>query len=266
MSQIRHPLPLATCVAIEYPGYVRDEEKALATLGGEAAVNAAVTSNWALRLSFRPSDPTTHPLYGEKASCCRLLLRISRRRPQASDPDQTNGNGSSQDHTSSAAPMDIDATSSSAAGHTATSNFPQSATDDVVHAVVVARIATVFTFPGLADFQFLPFDPALASRGHDTLPFEHLPEKAEPTRTRQPYLMSPPTFSIKDTPFEYDYQPGQEQASAIAGSQPARRIMPATAASALGSMASAAFAARKLANATSAGGCLRLCVACALMS
>lgn len=259
MSQVRHPLPLATCVAIEYPGYVRDEEKALATLGGEAAVNAAVTSNWALRLSFRPSDPTTHPLYGEKASCCRLLLRISRRRPQASDSAQSNGNGS-QDHTTSAAPMDIDATSSSASGHTSTSDTPQSATDDVVHAVVVARIATVFTFPGLADFQFLPFDPALESRGHDALPFEHLPDKAEPTRTRQPYLMSPPTFSIKDTPYEYDFQPGQEQAAAITGPQPIRRIMPATAASALGSMASAAFEARKLANAASAGGCLQLWV------
>ncbi|MEW5300868.1 MAG: hypothetical protein WDW36_003766 [Sanguina aurantia] len=219
MSDIRQQLPAATCVAVEYPGYVRDQGKAVATLGGMAAVNASVSSNWALRLSFRPSDPTSHPLYGEKSPCCRLLLRISRPRPL--QPKEAGTSATLQPvHAASPSPMDTDAATDPAAS----ASLP--ASDDTVSATIVARIATVFTFPGLADFQFLPFDPALESRGHDSLPFEHQPDKAEPTRTRQPYIMVPPSFSIKDTPFDYDYQPGHEQSVAFANTQPVHRAVP----------------------------------------
>jgi general transcription factor 3C polypeptide 5 (transcription factor C subunit 1) len=127
-------VPEAECVAVEYPGFVRNVDAALRTLGGTESVStAACSSTGCLKLNFRPSEPTAHPVYGETLGSCRLLLRVSRARQ-----------GSTRRVHSHAANQD--AASSS------------------VKAEVVARIPQTIRFQGLSDFQFVPMDQDLVSR------------------------------------------------------------------------------------------------------
>lgn len=48
-------VPQTTAIAIEYPGYIRNVDRALQTLGGEAAIaEASSSADGYLRLRFRP--------------------------------------------------------------------------------------------------------------------------------------------------------------------------------------------------------------------
>lgn len=69
--------------ALEYPGYIRNVQKAIHTLGGEAFLGTS-TSGGVVKLNFRPDEPLAHAIYGEKQPYKGLLLRISRPR---SSPD-----------------------------------------------------------------------------------------------------------------------------------------------------------------------------------
>ncbi|EFJ50145.1 hypothetical protein VOLCADRAFT_47784, partial [Volvox carteri f. nagariensis] len=71
-------IPKAEAIAIEYPGFVQDTNKALRTLGGLDSIAIAVGTKHYLKLKLRPEDRTSHPLYGERHEQTRLLLRISR--------------------------------------------------------------------------------------------------------------------------------------------------------------------------------------------
>lgn len=70
-------LPATSFIAVEYPGIVRNAQKALVTLGGEEAVASAGTY---LKLALRPGEPLAHPIFGDRQNCKALLLRISRKR------------------------------------------------------------------------------------------------------------------------------------------------------------------------------------------
>ena len=76
-------------VGIEYPGYIKDENHMLETLGGEDTV-AKTYSNPTrrLELSFRPEDPYCHAVCADRYSTSNLLLRVKQRkkkRRQGSD-------------------------------------------------------------------------------------------------------------------------------------------------------------------------------------
>lgn len=73
-------------IALEYPGYIRNVKKAIYSLGGEEGLAAAGDSDGGfIKLSFRPDEPMSHPIYGERQPHSALLLRISRPKGQ---PDQ----------------------------------------------------------------------------------------------------------------------------------------------------------------------------------
>lgn len=159
-------VPKASCIAIEYPGYIRNHQKAILTLGGEGSVQeAAEVDGAALKLRFRPDDPTSHPAFAEKQTTRHLLLRISRK-AESSGSDGADG----------------------------------------VRAEVAARIATTFRFTGMADFQYLPFDREQLTRSYDGLPPSNQPEVAEPSKTAHPFLLVPPLFSKVDIPLDYGFR------------------------------------------------------------
>ena len=114
MSQIQQALPDREAVCIEYPGYIRSFEAALATLGGTAKVAQTFQGqkHRPLSLHFRPDDPLSHPLDGERQELSGCLLRFSRK--------------ASADRSASPA----------------------------VSATIVARLTTSYNFTGIADFQY----------------------------------------------------------------------------------------------------------------
>lgn len=65
---------------VNFPGYVRNEDRALATLGGIDGLAAQrATHPKTLQLRLRPGDPTCHPLISDDArSASCLVLRLSR--------------------------------------------------------------------------------------------------------------------------------------------------------------------------------------------
>lgn len=68
-------------VGVEYPGYIKDENHMLETLGGEETVSRTFSnSSRRLELSFRPEDPYAHALCADRSPTANLLLRVKRRR------------------------------------------------------------------------------------------------------------------------------------------------------------------------------------------
>lgn len=68
-------------VGVEYPGYIKDENHMLETLGGEEKVTRTFSnSTRRLELSFRPEDPYAHAVCADRFPTANLLLRVKRRR------------------------------------------------------------------------------------------------------------------------------------------------------------------------------------------
>ncbi|KAJ3269538.1 tau 95 subunit of transcription factor TFIIIC [Borealophlyctis nickersoniae] len=75
------PLPRWNFHVVEYPGYVKDEQKVLQTLGGMPAIEKAFNEDLkGLELRYRPDDPFSHPINGEIIATTNLLLKVTRRR------------------------------------------------------------------------------------------------------------------------------------------------------------------------------------------
>lgn len=73
-------------VGIEYPGYIKDENQMLETLGGEETVAKTYSSpGRRLELSFRPDDPYCHAVCGDRYSTPNLLLRVKQRKKKSRD-------------------------------------------------------------------------------------------------------------------------------------------------------------------------------------
>ena len=75
-------LPQRDLVCVELPFRIRSTAKALATIGGEKAVGEATNDeSKKLQLRFRPSDPNSRPIVGERVRSKKhtLLLRVRRK-------------------------------------------------------------------------------------------------------------------------------------------------------------------------------------------
>lgn len=76
-SECTCPNNLEQMVMIEYPGFVKNPDKALTTLGGLGCVEKVVASQKdRLELKFRKSDPYSHPAYGDREPKKCLVMRI----------------------------------------------------------------------------------------------------------------------------------------------------------------------------------------------
>jgi general transcription factor 3C polypeptide 5 (transcription factor C subunit 1) len=79
-QQLRIPSEHAsTITAVEFPGFVRNPRRAMQMLGGEKAIAEACEGGGYLKLSFRPEEPSCHPVFGDSKPTSRtLLLRVSK--------------------------------------------------------------------------------------------------------------------------------------------------------------------------------------------
>ena len=65
--------------SVEYPGYVKNVDRALASLGGEKALTEALTRETNVKLRYRPNDPFSHPIQGRILPTAKLLVKVTRR-------------------------------------------------------------------------------------------------------------------------------------------------------------------------------------------
>lgn len=194
-------IPPVEAVAIEFPGYIRNPERALEALGGAAGAAAALDARAAvLKLWLRPWDPLSHPLYGERRRARSLLLRVSRPRPPAPGSTPTGGDSTGGD---------------GAPGTSSAAEPSQPAAAVAIAAAAVVRAS--YRFNGLADYQYLPVDPRTATRGFSTLPEKNRPDMAEAYKAPQPFLLVPPLFSRTDVPLDFPFVDGD----AAGGAPPA---------------------------------------------
>ncbi|KAJ2684467.1 tau 95 subunit of transcription factor TFIIIC, partial [Coemansia spiralis] len=77
----RRPLPGRTMLAVEYPGYVVDADKAIRSIGGskKLARDATEDIGMPVELRYRYDDPASHPINGEITPTENLLLKVTRR-------------------------------------------------------------------------------------------------------------------------------------------------------------------------------------------
>ena len=119
------------------------------SLGGARAIEDACFADGnapPLELRCRPTDPLSHPLFGERAPTNGIVLRIARskRRPTTA--------------AGAAAAVDVDAVAAKSAS--------RSSVDEYVRVEAVGRITHLVQFKGMADFQHTRAaeDPELAAR------------------------------------------------------------------------------------------------------
>lgn len=76
-SQCICPAQLEQLCMIEYPGFVKNPDKALDTLGGLESIQKVFDSQKdRMELKFRKADPLSHPAYGDRVPKKCLVLRI----------------------------------------------------------------------------------------------------------------------------------------------------------------------------------------------
>lgn len=113
------PKEAQSLLMIEYPGIVKNLDKALDTMGGIDTIDRVFKSEKdRLELKFRKADPLAHPAYGDRVTKKSLVLRIRR---------QTTGDSRR--------------------------GKPEESTIDVQ---VLGKVQTGFCFEALAEFQWLP--------------------------------------------------------------------------------------------------------------
>ncbi|CAG8484210.1 5336_t:CDS:10 [Acaulospora colombiana] len=72
-------IPPNQLFAVEYPGYVKNIDKVLQTLGGQRGLKKAVNEDL-MELRFRPGDPFCHPINGDVIPTSNLLLKVTWKR------------------------------------------------------------------------------------------------------------------------------------------------------------------------------------------
>ncbi|KAI8325334.1 hypothetical protein GQ54DRAFT_6627 [Martensiomyces pterosporus] len=90
----RKELPEQYVFSVEYPGYVENTDKAIASLGGHEKLARDFTEEVGLpvELRYRYDDPVSHPINGEVVATQNLLLKVKRRvrKPRNGTEQQNN--------------------------------------------------------------------------------------------------------------------------------------------------------------------------------
>lgn len=85
-SECHCPNELASLLMVEYPGFVKNVDKALATMGGlETIEKVSKSDKDRLELKFRKKDPLSHPAYGDRSAKKCLVLKLKKIRKGPSD-------------------------------------------------------------------------------------------------------------------------------------------------------------------------------------
>lgn len=73
------PIANKKFLCVEYPGYVRNTQRAIKTLGGENALGEALASDRTVTINYRTGVPFTHPTSGYVLPSSKLLVKVTRR-------------------------------------------------------------------------------------------------------------------------------------------------------------------------------------------
>lgn len=137
-------IPNRTYSCIEYPGIVNNVNKAIETLGGlQSVAHVLADTKKRLELRFRPNDVYCKPASSTNDKMCGLLLKVRRRKRQSpkvdlldSRPVPASMTGTDEPHGCQGQPGD----------------------DGYEYDVeVLGKLTTLISFPGMCDYQYLPF-------------------------------------------------------------------------------------------------------------
>ncbi|KAK9768590.1 tau 95 subunit of transcription factor TFIIIC [Basidiobolus ranarum] len=173
--------------AVEYPGYVKNIDKVLNTLGGQHGLQRALKEDCGyLELRYRPGDHFSHPINGDVIHTGNLLLKVTRRvrrrkgfRNAPREEEQCFSVENEEE-----------------------SNF---------NAEIVGVISKTCRFRGMADYQYLPdpVDPIAQFRNSlQSLDVEKIckfPVNVDCSMSKTPNL-PPPSFSRIECPMDYGYR------------------------------------------------------------
>lgn len=173
------PIPEKKLTCIEYPGRVVNVERALETLGGnETLSHTILQSGQRLALRFRPRDDFCRPLYASKYSTTNMLLKVTRKKKNASHSGES--------------------VQSKSADEPATEYACE----------MIGTVDNTFKFEGMCDFQYLPMVPN-ADGSFKPVLNDLVPTSVEDSsflKKEAPLFIMPGNFSRMDTPSGYLYQ------------------------------------------------------------
>jgi general transcription factor 3C polypeptide 5 (transcription factor C subunit 1) len=73
------PIENKKFLCVEYPGYVRNTQRAIKTLGGENTLADAIANDLTVTINYRPGVTFTHPTTGCVLPSSKLLVKVTRR-------------------------------------------------------------------------------------------------------------------------------------------------------------------------------------------
>lgn len=160
-SECTCPPDLEEMVMIEYPGFVKNPDKAMLTLGGLESIEKVVGSQKdRLELKFRKSDPFAHPAYGDREPKKCLVMRIRKRK---------SNNQSSTTSEEYSPGFDIN---------------------------IIGRVQTSYKFETMAEFQWLPMQRT--NESHEEYKIDPAKIHSGFTVSRSPQSLNPEYASILD--------------------------------------------------------------------
>ncbi|KND00444.1 transcription factor TFIIIC subunit TFC1 [Spizellomyces punctatus DAOM BR117] len=175
------PLPGWTFHVVEYPGYIKNTENALRTLGGIEAIEKAFTDGLnVLELRYRPTDPFSHPINGDIINTGNLLLKVTRRRKKRKG--------------------------------TKAHSPPMEESPADVKTQIIGTVTKTCRFRAIADYQWIPDqnDPIVQLRRSmhtfEADGIEHFSLANDKGPQENLRNMPPPSFSRIEWPLDYGYR------------------------------------------------------------
>ncbi|KAJ9076227.1 tau 95 subunit of transcription factor TFIIIC [Entomophthora muscae] len=168
-----YALPDRELFVIEYPGVIKDFDKALASLGGQKTISRLYNEEGLWELKPRPGNPFSHPIIGHVVNTRNLVLRVTRRvRRRKKTLEEVYV---------------------------------------AMHCTVVGLCNKTVRFRVMCDFQYQPQGPLLGEYRQlmsaiQNMDIEKLSNPSLPAiRDDCLSLLPPPVFSMNKTPFPYKY-------------------------------------------------------------
>ncbi|CAI2172733.1 5960_t:CDS:10 [Funneliformis geosporum] len=172
-------IPSRQIFVIEYPGYVKNVDKVLQTLGGEKGLKKAVNESL-MELRFRPDDPFCHPINGDVIPTSNLLLKVTRRKKKRQNKDMNR------------------------------ENDEQASVKEDIKFDILGIISKTCRFRGMSDYQCIP------SIKHPILEYRKALESLDVDKImgfesiindiKEESNLPPPSFSRVECPMDYGYQ------------------------------------------------------------
>jgi len=173
-------------VCVEYPGYVKNVDKMIETLGGMEKISEVYCEdNRRMELRFRPTDFYCKPTCGERHNVTSILLKVVRRKKKKKSQkldECVETNPSAND---------------------------QEGSDATIQTELLGVVHTKYKFNNMCDFQYVPLVSMVDENSQECVYDDLVPqgmEKADWLNQPAPLFLPPAAFSRMDTPQDYRYR------------------------------------------------------------